>query len=1231
MDLFLYKKKIFFSILLLSFFYKLDGVCGQNSKDEDSSFDYYDQSFLSRINDLWSKLLKYSEEYDSDLKHYMDASMSEIVNNNVSSEIEGAVKAAIDVFPDIFKKIQCGARGGICFDVGVYAVPGDIKNYSEVSAYLDLLEQQWGVFFAVLYQHKFRKVVFNLKKKETIKILTALSAIFNEISGNFDSYCCELKTRKLLSVLPFYKKYSDRAFKKRAEQIAYILGSFYSVLQSRLTDLTVLDDESAGLGLESANMEIDSAVDVIVSAYACLKFFLDNDFCFPVSGNRMSELRRGALYKIKKIAKKMKRDRLKSDAFNGVVFSEDDVDYNSKMDDGVLKINAITSCVEEVSKKQKKYLIPLPKKAYQYVYSRLFDVAEAGKLERFVKEFVFSPKRMFMAFLAATTYYYYKTYGRIPEQKVSDLLRKIQDDVVGDFSEKGTDSLLYNEFCNVFGGVEVVKQRGGKPAINGEVAIPGADIIRSGLINFWFKVNDKAVETIPFVRTKAGLSDGFSVFAPGGEFYNRVASSLGAPVSEIYYGYVKKNCIDGLSVFLPDKIGCFENFMSSVGLATSVTGMFGITMAGLGLVGNSVGEHYQQVQNGLERQANVENVMQTNGSKVSQKTANKNYSASVLSMLSPHLHFMPRCVNSMFSVFKKDASSYMGRDWFYPYFNSMMAFATSSIQFFAVSKVEESTGILSSFSGALKSFHDYMMNKDRGGFEASGSRQKHSDYTLDSSVFDVLRKKGVLDPFIGIINKIKDPICSGVNSRIVMITGDSGSGKSFLAKAFAQTVANEGSKSGVNFISIDPRMMFDDSQKGENGQKAPDVMQQLKGAVEQSLMGDSIYVIYLDEFHLFFTDKSGNWDHSKISDFLTLFVDIKERQKNISTGVYLILATNKPEFVPHEIFDNPSRVDCIVHLDPLDCSERIVFMEKLLKKYGIPTSKIDFNYISMLFEGRRVSQGKIAQILLMAISKSQIRGSGLTTEIICESINDILWRVVKDTRPILGLHGKVLSKYYAAVTFLGLILKEDEDIKFDVATVYPIREKVDPLHVDDMYKRIKSKNLTIGRVFYRYGSSFGNIVSLRSCVLNIFLALAGKAYAIKYRGSLPEGDAIIEDFSIAYREAAKYFIYFDKDNIVMPDEYKKFEQFGLVEKGLHEKIVNFIKVCIKNLQFFMDNADFAEGLNLISDVLLEKKILRACDILNNEKINVVFSSDKIKIQQERFYDAIEKTIKEIEA
>ncbi len=1213
MNLFFYKNKIFFCFLFLSFLEFNLFFCA-DLNNQDSSFDYYDQSFLSTINDLWSKLLKYAEEYNADLKYDMDSDMSEIINNNKSRGTEEVIANVIKVFPGIFKKIQDGMVSGISFDADVFCVPGSVKNFSEVSRYIGLLEQQVSIFSAVLYKHKFKKTVFNLKKKETIKLLTALSAIFNEISGKFEEYCKEYKTRTALSVLPFYKKYSDRSFRKRAEQIMYVLGSFYSALQAKLTDLTCLDEDTINSSLENANKEIEMSIDIVVSAYSCLKYFFDNDFYYAVSGLKIEELKNESIYKIKKLAKKIKDNKMKADAFNGVSYGEYDIDHNSKIDDGMLKISAMVSLVEDISKKHKKYLIPFHKKTYQYVYSKFFDVSEAGKFEKFIKEFVFSSKRLFMAFLGITTYYYYKIYGKIPEKYIADVLAEIREG----FTEK--DGNFYKDFSGVFSKSEQPKNE---------------KFIENASIDLLIKLNDEIASVLPYSVKKTDISEGFKSFLPNGNMYRKFVDSysgkVGKDVAELYSNYVQKNCIEKFSVFLPEEIGVFENFMSSIGLATSITGMFGITLAGLGLIGNSVGESYQQIQNKFEKEQAIKNIVQTDGNSVAKQNANKNYAGSVLSMLSPHLHFMPRCVNSTFFTLSKNKSSFLGKEWFHPYFNSIMSFATSLIQFFAVSKVEDSTGILSSFSNAFKSFHDYMMNKEKGGFEGLGGRQKYSDYTLDSSVFDVQRKKGVLDPFISIINRIKDPLSSGCNSRIIMITGDSGSGKSFLTTAFAETIAKE-NKNGVNFIALDPRTLFEEQQKGENGQRGPDLMQQLKYLVNGAPASDrdNIYVVYLDEFHLFFADKSGRWDQNKIAEFLTLFVDIKEKQKNISTGVYLVLATNKPEFIPSEIFDNPSRVDCVVHLDVLDFAERIAFMEKLLKKYGIPASKIDFNYISMLLEGRRVSQGRIAQILYMAISKSQLKGNGLTTETVCESINDVLWQIVKDVRPITGSHGKVWSKYYSSSAFLGLILKENESIKFDTVTIYPIRAKIEPLYIDDMYKRIKSKKLAIGRIFYRYDSSYGNNISIKGCILDIFLALAGKVYAIKNKYPVPEDDTIIiEDFSTVYRTAVKCLMYFDPDVIIMPDEYKKFEEFGFVGEKLKEKIVNFIKICSKNLEIFMENFDYIEGLNSIAELLLEKKILKASDILSNDKTKKSFSNEKIQIQQKRFYEAIDKTEKEI--
>jgi SpoVK/Ycf46/Vps4 family AAA+-type ATPase len=427
-------------------------------------------------------------------------------------------------------------------------------------------------------------------------------------------------------------------------------------------------------------------------------------------------------------------------------------------------------------------------------------------------------------------------------------------------------------------------------------------------------------------------------------------------------------------------------------------------------------------------------------------------------------------------------------------FKGLISLGVGSMMLYPLSKFNETTGFFSKIRDLINLGHANLISSSDNTDEITDiqGNKKHCEYNLNDKTFDNLRSKGLLDWFDDVLQKIKNPLTSAESmSRVISIEGPSGCGKTTLARAFAQSILEIPGASGnmVSFIQYDPKKLYP-KHKDKEEFNIFDAIEAMLESVRN--IDGKIIVIYLDEFHLFFTDKTGNIDHSRIADFLKLFADLKQKQKNTPYGIYIVTSTNKPDFLPHEFFDNPDRIATRITINYPTFEERIDLMKTFLKKYGIPFNTINFNYISGIMENENIAQGWIIVMLQLAMSIAKKKHELLNTKHIYESYNTVCRKIINDNGGFSDSYKNYLATYYSAQAAASKILHTYAD--FDAITLCAINESLTPKDIKDIYKRPERKDLRFGKIFTRKFNRYLSLSSSEMLIEEVLLLLLGQMY-----------------------------------------------------------------------------------------------------------------------------------------
>lgn len=514
-----------------------------------------------------------------------------------------------------------------------------------------------------------------------------------------------------------------------------------------------------------------------------------------------------------------------------------------------------------------------------------------------------------------------------------------------------------------------------------------------------------------------------------------------------------------------------------------------------------------------------------------------------------------------------------------------------------IAKLDKYIGIQKKYEGA-KNFMGKWFSGELDLSQDSEAKPKHSPFLLTHPMFNYLRQSGKLNWFFDVLYAIKNPNMPGLNSspRVIMLSGPSGCGKTTIVKAFAQTIAEEGLP--VIFKEIDPKIFtVGKDQQGMSGMEKTDAYEYLQILINSPEKG--IIVLYLDEYHLYFGGDDDKIDFNRLNGFLKLFADVKTKQNKLGSvyGVYIILSTNKPYLIPHEIFDNPDRIADIIEIDIPNYNERIEIIQTHLLSLGIPYKNIDIKNISNILSGMDASQAKIIQVLSAAITSARMDGKIVNTNYIYQSIDKIIKRIDKNELKLIPSVVESCSAYFAPQIFLSKII--NKYYEFENGTVYQILERMNPMSIKNLYKRPEIINPRFGKVFFLEDTVYENVISSYDKLeIKALLLLIGSEYCkIK---NIPLINQAIEDEKLAYKLAAKYY------ESKLPEELI----LDCIHMDTIKRIDNFILSCKMKLSKLLLNEDMNRIILEIKKLLFDKKIIYKEDVAH------LFNFDTITYREE---------------
>jgi hypothetical protein len=499
-------------------------------------------------------------------------------------------------------------------------------------------------------------------------------------------------------------------------------------------------------------------------------------------------------------------------------------------------------------------------------------------------------------------------------------------------------------------------------------------------------------------------------------------------------------------------------------------------------------------------------------------------------------------------------------------------------------------------------------------------------YGIDHPTFDFLDQQGVLKWFKDIVSLI-DQSCSNNTfiehdriSKSIGLFGPSGSGKTFLARAFAKSIRAVVEKYKTNikvdFIPIDPKHFNGIISDGK--ETKIDIINELELLLEEVKLKGGFYIVHLDEFHLFFT-KDGKINQEKLADLLKFFNDlfVKQKYNKKIGGMYVVCSTNKPEFIPHEFFDNGDRIGEVVEIRYPNGKEIVTILKTQLEKNNTLIEHLDFDYFERLFEGSYLTYGNILKIADKALANARIHNKLLDNEVLYYAMNDVVRKIVLNKNDVLNNFDITSSYYNGIVSYyasLAAIAINFDHVKnnfyeLDMVTILPIKQGYTPQHIDRLYTKPAIQSIKMGGDFY-IKKNIDNFINTDMIALEIVKGISSIVYLDQQElakvNVTTQLSNIYEILFIYYASQVKNAKL--SKGLTMSEEARKTGQdikiftFNDVysDEATNKKITTVLNECQKAIQVFYSYSEVKEFVKVVSDLLLEKKIVTRKDILKND-------------------------------
>lgn len=515
-------------------------------------------------------------------------------------------------------------------------------------------------------------------------------------------------------------------------------------------------------------------------------------------------------------------------------------------------------------------------------------------------------------------------------------------------------------------------------------------------------------------------------------------------------------------------------------------------------------------------------------------------------------------------------------------------------------------GYFDSLIDSFKKTHSYLMGEKSYKFIENDLLKELvapfdiESFSLDLSheTFNGLRRKGILYWFDQVVFSIDDFYTKKNFSfpqsldRVVLLTGESGNGKTAVVESFFKSLKNKinlysDQDDLIEFYPLDPKHF--------NGPvldrwKCPiDMLNELEKKLEEIKYKKKLLVIFFDEFHLYFTNDFGNLSQARVADFLKFFTTLKDKQSNALGAMFVILSTNKEQLIPYELLKNPHRINKVLHLSNPHFADRIELMKGYFSDMGIEVN-IDFEYLSKIFESYYPSSGTIIHIMKDAFLESKITQKELTTRLVQKHINRVLRKIVEehDYRGEKDL--SVLADYFSSIITASLFFLSNEEIMFDMATLYPRLEEKKPESMDTFFMVPSPTEYFYDNIFF-INNRAKSLSRSRDLVFSAVRYFFGSYYLYLFHTDNYNKKDVEKDI-LLFESKMKEF--FQLDNYFMAKDESA--QFLLK-----------LKVLVKD--FFVDK-EVAALQKIIKEILLKNFSITLDDIKSNgDVINLI---EKIK-------------------
>lgn len=207
----------------------------------------------------------------------------------------------------------------------------------------------------------------------------------------------------------------------------------------------------------------------------------------------------------------------------------------------------------------------------------------------------------------------------------------------------------------------------------------------------------------------------------------------------------------------------------------------------------------------------------------------------------------------------------------------------------------------------------------------------------------------------------------------IIFAGDSGNGKTALAKALAATINKfyDGLGNGlkIEFLEVNHYII-----------KSRDIL----AAYIQKALDNAPCILFIDEIHLLNLQKTG--DSTLLNEFLTQLTEL-HKIKDPKKQVFIIGATNHPELLAPELFRH-ERFGKVIHFKKPGIKDRTQFFEQNCTKYGINPQAIDI--LSLVLQTKDCNFSHLQQIIKEARFQAQAQGQGVRQQHLQNAINRII-------------------------------------------------------------------------------------------------------------------------------------------------------------------------------------------------------------------------------------------------